>query len=319
MRVLVAYGTKHGGTGGLARAVAEGLVEAGHAVDVLPAAKVDSLEGWDAVVVGGALYAWFWHRDARRFVRRHVDELQLRPVWFFSSGPLDDSARKQELPPTGPVARLARLAGARSHKTFGGRLAPEVKSAVKVRGDFRDLEATRAWGKGVGAELASLPMRRVPLPKGMTVFHRVVLGLCAFTGATAVGGGLGLVRSPLGSPSLPPVSLLEHSPFHSFLIPGLLLLLVVVGGGNLVAALLEARRFRGSELVALGAGGALMVWIVTQWAMLRTLSWLHLVYLALGIATVGGALWLWRARHRLAELGRWAHERSQRPEPVRQQ
>lgn len=154
MRVLVTYGTKHGGTGGLARVVGEGLVQAGHAVDVLPATKVDSLDRWDAVVVGGALYAWFWHRDARRFVRRHVDELRQRPVWFFSSGPLDDSASRQELPPTGSVARLARLVGARAHKTFGGRLAPEVKSAVKVRGDFRDFDATRDWGSRVGGELS---------------------------------------------------------------------------------------------------------------------------------------------------------------------
>jgi len=68
MRVLVAYGSKRGATEGLARAVGEGLVDAGHTVNVVSASEVEGLESWDAVVVGGALYAWFWQRDARRFV-----------------------------------------------------------------------------------------------------------------------------------------------------------------------------------------------------------------------------------------------------------
>ena len=57
MRVLVTYGSKHGGTGGLARAIGEGLVVAGHRVDVLPADKVDALDSWGAVVMGGACLA----------------------------------------------------------------------------------------------------------------------------------------------------------------------------------------------------------------------------------------------------------------------
>ena len=42
------------------------------------------------MIVGGALYAFRWHKDARRFVKRHADELAGRPTYFFSSGPLDD-------------------------------------------------------------------------------------------------------------------------------------------------------------------------------------------------------------------------------------
>jgi len=301
MRVLVTYGSRHGGTGGLARAVADGLVASGHAVDVLPAAKVDALDPWDAVVIGGALYGWRWHRDARRFVRRHVEELQQRPVWCFSSGPLNHSTRHGAVPPTEPVKRLLDLVGARSHRTFGGRLLPGVKSSFKTRGDFRDLDTSRAWGQLVDHQLTFLPSpRTVPVPAGMTLFHQLVLALCLFTGITAVLGAIGLLSASPGSPALPPVSLLEHSPFDTFLIPGLVLLLVV-GGGNLLAALLEARRLHGSELAVLVAGGVLLGWIVTQLLMVQTFSWLQALYFVTGLGTLGAGWWLWRARHRLEE------------------
>lgn len=300
MRVLVAYGTKRGGTEGLARAVGQGLEDAGHRVDVLPAQRVDSLERWEAVVVGGALYAWFWQRDARRFVKRHVEELQQLPVYFFSSGPLDFSARDRELPPPGSVTRLARLVGAQRHKTFGGRLlADSAGTRGLPTGDFRDLAATRAWGKEIGAELATQPVReRVTVPPSMSMVHQLVLWLCVFTGITAVGGGLALATSR-GDVNGPPLELLEHTPFKSFLVPGLLLLLVI-GLGSLAAAALEARRIEKSEVAVSVAGAGLMVWIITQLALIRTVSWLQLLYFIVGAATFGCSIYLWRVRHRVA-------------------
>jgi flavodoxin len=92
MRVLVTFGSKRGGTEGLAQWLAASLSATGHDVDVRPAYEPDGLELYDAVIVGGALYANRWHKSARRFVQRHADELSRMPVWFFSSGPLDDRA-----------------------------------------------------------------------------------------------------------------------------------------------------------------------------------------------------------------------------------
>lgn len=299
MRVLVAYGSRRGGTEGLARAVAEGLTDAGHSVDVRSAGELEALDRWDAVVLGGALYGWHWHRHARRFVRRHVEELQQRPVYFFSSGPLDDSASRQALPPPRAIERLLELVKARGHKTFGGRLRPEDKSAMPLRGDFRDLGAARAWGRGVGEQLHAVPLRPfVAVPASMSTWHRVVLGLCFFTGVTAVLRGYGLATAPVGSPAVPPAELLARTPFSSSLVPGLVLLLVV-GCGNLVAALMEARRLRHSELAVALAGALSLGWLAAQLLLIGTLSWLQFVSLFVSLVTVGGALWLWRNRHRL--------------------
>jgi menaquinone-dependent protoporphyrinogen oxidase len=139
--------------------VAEDLRGEGFQAEIAPPRQVRRLDGYDAVVVGGALYAFRWHRDARRFVRRHAAELQARPTWFFSSGPLDDSAAKQDIPPVNGVRNLMLRVGARGHATFGGRLVPDAKGfpasamAKNHAGDWRDSQQVKAWVHDVAAEL----------------------------------------------------------------------------------------------------------------------------------------------------------------------
>jgi menaquinone-dependent protoporphyrinogen oxidase len=163
MRVLVTWGTKLGGTEGIARMIGEVLDREGFAVAVQPAVAVRDASAYDAVIVGGALYGNRWHGDARRFVARNVAVLRRVPVWLFSSGPLDDSAAQEEIPPTRQVAVLMERIGAQGHATFGGRLNPDVKgfpAAAMARtssGDWRNPDRIRAWA----AELArALPAAR---------------------------------------------------------------------------------------------------------------------------------------------------------------
>jgi menaquinone-dependent protoporphyrinogen oxidase len=151
MKLLVTYGSKLGGTEGLAEMVGNSLRRAGFDVDVLPARQVASIGGYDAVVVGGALYAGRWHRDAVRFVKRHQRRLHTLPVWLFSSGPLDDSAETKDIPPVSQVRRLMRSIEANGHATFGGRLEPGARGflagamAKKLSGDWRDPEHIARW------------------------------------------------------------------------------------------------------------------------------------------------------------------------------
>jgi menaquinone-dependent protoporphyrinogen oxidase len=159
MRILVTFGSSRGGTEGLAQMVGDALREQGATVDVLPPRQVKHLDGYDAVVVGGALYAFRWHRDARHFVKRHNRELRDRPTFFFSSGPLDASARERVIPPVKGVQALMTEIGARGHETFGGRLTPDArgfvasKMAVKRSGDWRDPEHVREWTQTVTAAM----------------------------------------------------------------------------------------------------------------------------------------------------------------------
>jgi menaquinone-dependent protoporphyrinogen oxidase len=297
------------------------LAEAGHDVDAQPAGEIEGLEDWDAAVVGAGLYAHRWQRSAGRFVHRHEDELQRMPVWFFSSGPLDDSAQKGDLAPTAQVRHLMERVHARGHVTFGGRLEPDATGFVAHAmaknghaGDWRDLEAAQAWGHTLGMELASGETHRGAAVHaggpGRRAARRALGALCLFTGLTAVWGGLELMLSPGGFPVGPPLSLLAHSPFSSFFLPGLLLA-AVVGLGNLLAAGAVLRRHRWREPLAFGAGACLAGYLATEMAMLRLVNGLQLLYLAIGLLTMALALWLW-GQHRSALDRSWTFS-SMRP------
>jgi menaquinone-dependent protoporphyrinogen oxidase len=159
MRVLVTWGSKRGGTEGIARLVGEALGAAGHEAVLRPAARAHHESRFDAAIIGGALYANRWHPAARRFVWRRRAVLRRVPVWLFSSGPLDNSADHAELPPTTQVAALAELVGAQAHETFGGRLEANAKGfpasamARKHSGDWRNPERIHAWVAQVAGKL----------------------------------------------------------------------------------------------------------------------------------------------------------------------
>ncbi|MFF5958342.1 flavodoxin domain-containing protein [Streptomyces luteogriseus] len=160
--VLVAYGSTNGSTAEIAERVGEVLTEEGLTVAVRSAASVPDVTPYDAVVLGGGLYGGRWQRDARRFARHHRRALTERPVWLFSSGPLDPSASEREIPPAPGVRRVADRLDARGHITFGGRLEGKVKGRIARMivnsgkgGDFRDFEQIAAWATTVAGELSS--------------------------------------------------------------------------------------------------------------------------------------------------------------------
>lgn len=162
MRVLVAFGSKRGGTEGVARVIGQALSSAGLDARVVRARSARDVALFDAIIVAGAVYANRWHRDARAFTKRNLLTLRSRPVWMVSSGPLNGSAAKADLAPVPQVARLMKSVGARGHTTFGGRLEPEPTGlvaramAAKHAGHWRNLPAVREWASGVATTLRTV-------------------------------------------------------------------------------------------------------------------------------------------------------------------
>ncbi|MER5942035.1 flavodoxin domain-containing protein [Streptomyces sp. NPDC001928] len=161
-KVLVAYGTTNGSTAQIAETIADVLRKDGLRADALPARTVTGVSSYDAVVVGGGLYAGRWHKDARRFVRRHGRALTGRPLWLFSSGPLDPSASERDIQPVPGVKKVMARLDAREHITFGGCLEEGAKGWVAGMilrsgkgGDFRDFTAIEEWAGRVATELRS--------------------------------------------------------------------------------------------------------------------------------------------------------------------
>jgi menaquinone-dependent protoporphyrinogen oxidase len=195
MRILITWASKRGGTEGIARMVGEALQQEGHQVDLLPPVEAARAHDFDAVVVGGALYANRWHRAARRFVARREKDLRSVPVWFFSSGPLDDSADRQDIPPTTQVAILMERVGAQGHKTFGGRLLPDARGfpasamAKKHAGDWRRPDQIRAWASEIARTLTTARPGVVVAQPGRSLTRLLLHGfvgwaLCGLTMAT---------------------------------------------------------------------------------------------------------------------------------------
>jgi menaquinone-dependent protoporphyrinogen oxidase len=188
--VLVTWGSKMGGTQGIARIIGSVLTEAGFEVTLAPARSVRRLEGFDAAVIGGALYANRWHRDAYRFVSRNMEALRRIPVWLFSSGPLDDSADREEIPPAPLVGVLLERVGAQGHTTFGGRLDPDATGfiaasmAKKLSGDWRNPERIRAWAANVADAIPTARPRPAVDPPArswprLLLYAAVGWGVCA--------------------------------------------------------------------------------------------------------------------------------------------
>lgn len=291
-RVLVTFGSKRGGTAEIAASIADTLRAQGLQVDCLRASAVRDVAKYDAFVVGGALYAYRWIRDAQRFVMRHMSALRARPVWMFSSGPLDDSAARRQLPPVPMVAALMARVGARGHATFGGRLAadatgfPAAAMAKTHAGDWRAWDQITAWAREIGQALAATP-RPEPVPVSRPP-RGLLAALCLVTGITAIAGGMLLVARPDGALIHMPTSALAHSPFSSFLVPGLLLL--AVGIGNTAAGLLMLRDALRANESAFAAGAVLLGWIMTEMVMLRTIHPFQVVYCAAAVIIMNEAL-----------------------------
>jgi menaquinone-dependent protoporphyrinogen oxidase len=157
-RVLVAYATKLGSTGEIAEAIAQVLRDAGHRALAVPARDVRSLDDWDAVILGSAVYAAYWRKDARLFTERFREELKARPLWLFSGGPLDRRLAKVDQPITPHGAEITAGLGARAHRTFGGRLSPNAAVDQQVLqthriGDFRDWQSIVDYAYRIGRQL----------------------------------------------------------------------------------------------------------------------------------------------------------------------
>jgi len=152
VNVLIVFGSKAGGTKGLADMIGAELARRGHAVTVCDAAKAAVSQDMQAVIVAGALYSGGWHGDAAGFVKRNRKLLDGLPTWLVSSGPLDDTADQGTLPPTPGVAKLAAEIEARGTETFGGVLDGNAKGFIAKSmvkngrgGDFRSPEHVAAW------------------------------------------------------------------------------------------------------------------------------------------------------------------------------
>jgi menaquinone-dependent protoporphyrinogen oxidase len=161
MNVLVTAASKHEATSEIAGVITEALGTRGIHAELMPIDGVPSLDGYDAVIVGSAVYAGRWMKVAKEFVKDHAAELATRRVWLFSSGPVGEPLMPIEEAPD--AAKMVALSNAIEHHTFSGRLVrdglsvPEramVRAFHAQEGDFRDWDEIEAWAEAIARDLS---------------------------------------------------------------------------------------------------------------------------------------------------------------------
>jgi len=161
MRALVVAASRHEATWEIAEAIGRALEREGLDAPVRRAEDVEDVAGYDAVIVGSAIYAGRWLQPAIRFVRANAAALQELPVWAFSSGPIGDPPRPAEEEAV-RIDEILEMTRAREHRVFAGRLDRSrlgrgERAIVRIfrsrEGDFRDWGAIDAWAQGIAEAL----------------------------------------------------------------------------------------------------------------------------------------------------------------------
>lgn len=160
MTVLVAFASKHGATEEIADAIGDALRERSVETNVLPVEDVTTLEIYDAVVLGSAVYAGHWRGEAREFVEHHGDVMLHKPVWLFSSGPLGEPPEPAEDPVE--IPDFMEALQAKEHRLFAGKADQEklsfgeraiMKMVKAPYGDFRPWQDIESWAGEIAESL----------------------------------------------------------------------------------------------------------------------------------------------------------------------
>ena len=160
MKILLTSSSRHGSTDEVAAVIAERLQAAKIDVDIKRPEDVDVVDGYDAFILGSAVYMTKWTPEAVDFTERFHEPLKVKPVWAFSVG-LSGLPKGKVSDPMriGPVLLAI---DPEDHVTFPGRFDPS-KLSLRERsiarlggaseGDYRDWDQVRQWADAIATSL----------------------------------------------------------------------------------------------------------------------------------------------------------------------
>ena len=168
--VLVAFGTRHESTRGIAAAVADVLRAAGIPVEFESVDAVGDLGHVRAAVLGFVVHDGGWLPGAHDFLAAHERELAAIPTWLFASGPLEQVPPGADADLPDDLVEVIRRIGPRDVALFAGSLQPHhLASGLRLLsklartnvGDHRDWVAIERWANGIRDALLA---ERPPVP-----------------------------------------------------------------------------------------------------------------------------------------------------------
>jgi len=159
-------------TGEIARRIAQTLSTAGIPAEARDVSTVTEPTRYHSIVVGSAVYAGHWLKEAAQFLEDNEAALVSRPVWLFSSGPTGNGdpsalldgwrfpANLEALSERIHARDIARFHGAidLTKLGFGERLM--IKAVKGATGDFRDWAMIDHWTRAIAGEIRQMQGER---------------------------------------------------------------------------------------------------------------------------------------------------------------
>ncbi len=159
-KVLVAYTSKYGSTGGVAEAIGKELCKKDLTTDVALAGNAGDVGSYQGAVIGGAVYKGKWMSEAADFVKKNRDALSRMPVAYFLVGmtmsqPTEENRIRalsyidpvlRAVPEIKPIA-IGLFAGALDYSKLSWVEKTIMKARGTAEGDYRDWKGIRAWAQ----------------------------------------------------------------------------------------------------------------------------------------------------------------------------
>lgn len=170
MKILVAYASKHGSTAEIARFIGDILEEYDAEVIISDVETVESVDGYDAFVIGSPIYGGLWLTAFSQFLEKFKSQLAAKPVymWIACIRVLESNGRKLALDEYVYQPTLNQI-GVKEVEVFAGKLnLAEIDwderwtLSARYKGealpgsrndDYRDWNAIRAWATHIRSEL----------------------------------------------------------------------------------------------------------------------------------------------------------------------
>lgn len=164
-KILVAYGSKHGGTQEIAAKISEVLQSTGLQTELANVKDVKDLSPYGAVVLGAGVYIGSWVKEAAKFLKQNAETLKTKKVWLYSSGPTGEGNTydllqgwkfPKNLQESADVIQPVEITA------FQGVLVPEkmngferwiIKNVNAPMGDFRNWEEIAVWAGTIAGTL----------------------------------------------------------------------------------------------------------------------------------------------------------------------
>lgn len=159
-KVLVAYASKYGSTGGVAEAIGKELCSNDVAADVVLIKNAANISSYQGVIIGSAIYMGKWMSEAVDFVKKNKDILRNVPVAYFlvcmTLSQPTEKKRAEVLSYMDPILKavpeimpvgIGTFAGALDYNNLSWINKKILKSKGTPEGDFRDWNDIRAWAR----------------------------------------------------------------------------------------------------------------------------------------------------------------------------